>query len=488
MLHPANHHRNNDKTAMDQWSLSNLDEYPRAKKSKQESKKKLRCHITKSSSTKGNWEMLPAAVVDNVFKYLKFNDVKSASSACRNWRHGLYHPRLWQHVRFEISEKSLQRSRYLRNMVGHMVTDATVVFGSMSKDCIEEFLALLECFTFSNQLQSLMLKPSHCHVLHPDETKWQETEQQLIELFMKITEEKSMTRLSFGCLEQLQQKVIDILHHLANVKPDKITTLGLATVKDDPSNYLLNYYDPQLITPFQNLEILSVDYDVLTDLFLDGLKNCRNLNRLVVHVHGVWDGHPGTSENAWKNFKEQHPDCRLRLSLIHAFDEVAVMHNTILRDNMPLSHLRVLFCEGLNIIVLEKLLMYKDTFVSLSWVDCVDMDSRYNLIQSDTPPNIIMLAWLCNKLEEMRIIGYKFFDQDWIGVAKLRSNTLKKLEISSTDILDSDLNFNIFIELPLILGKSCKILNRYDLHPVFLDNSSADSDEYLLPILLADLQ
>lgn len=86
----------------------------------------------------------------------------------------------------------------------------------------------------------------------------------------------------------------------------------------------------------------------MNDNLLKSLKGAKDLERLVVHVHGIWDGHPGTSEIAWTEFKKDNPKCLLRVSLIHAFEEVNNLHDQILRKNMPLSHLKVLFCENVS--------------------------------------------------------------------------------------------------------------------------------------------
>lgn len=67
-------------------------------------------------------------------------------------------------------------------------------------------------------------------------------------------------------------------------------------------------------------------------------------------MHGIWEGHPGTSEDAWLNFKEFHQKCLVRISFIHSFDEVNHMQD-ILKKNMPLSHIKVFFCENVSISV-----------------------------------------------------------------------------------------------------------------------------------------
>lgn len=90
----------------------------------------------------------------------------------------------------------------------------------------------------------------------------------------------------------------------------------------------------------------------MSDIFLNSLEDINNFRRLIVHVHGVWNGHPGTSEDAWVRFKVAHPECELRMSFIHAYDEVSHMQDHILRSTMPLSHLKVFFCEHVSILLM----------------------------------------------------------------------------------------------------------------------------------------
>lgn len=91
-------------------------------------------------------------------------------------------------------------------------------------------------------------------------------------------------------------------------------------------------------------QVLSVDYDIVSDLFLRTLENASDLKRLVVHVNGAAGNHPGTTNDAWSDFRAIHPACELRLTLVHAYQEVYIL-DEILKKNMPLSHLKVFFCE-----------------------------------------------------------------------------------------------------------------------------------------------
>lgn len=52
------------------------------------------------------------------------------------------------------------------------------------------------------------------------------------------------------------------------------------------------------------LQILSVDYDYVSDSMLAALSEV-GLLRFVIHVHGIEEAHPGTSNAAWTNFVHQ---------------------------------------------------------------------------------------------------------------------------------------------------------------------------------------
>lgn len=95
-------------------------------------------------------------------------------------------------------------------------------------------------------------------------------------------------------------------------------------------------------------QVLSIDFDQLSDNFLSCLDDSKELERLIVHLHGVRDGHPGTTNAAWADFKSKHPNCELRLTVIHSYDEIRVLQDTVLRGQMPLSHLKVFFCENVS--------------------------------------------------------------------------------------------------------------------------------------------
>lgn len=98
----------------------------------------------------------------------------------------------------------------------------------------------------------------------------------------------------------------------------------------------------------EHFQVLSIDYDQLSDEFLYKLEAAKQLERLVVHLHGVRKNHPGTTNKAWDDFRQNHPTCEFRLTVIHAFKDIKSIHETVMRRFMPLSHLKVFFCESVS--------------------------------------------------------------------------------------------------------------------------------------------
>lgn len=94
---------------------------------------------------------------------------------------------------------------------------------------------------------------------------------------------------------------------------------------------------------------MSIDYDHLSDTMLYKLDGAEKLERLVVHLHKISKNQEGTTNGAWRYFKEVHPHCLLRLTLIHAYNAIENMPVDVLREEMPLSHIKVLFCENVSI-------------------------------------------------------------------------------------------------------------------------------------------
>ncbi|XP_025831431.1 F-box only protein 33 isoform X2 [Agrilus planipennis] len=463
--------------------------WPKAKKSK-----------TDQVVSSGNWAQLPSVILYDVFSFLSQKDRINASSVCRNWRHVIFHPNFWNEFTFTIQAGQHEKTKYLSRTLSSLVKNAVIKFDSLTPVCMTEFTALLQNLSTNTKLKSLMLEPSHCRLVEPveycfDTLNYFSNLSEIIKIFCNFPLEK----FSIGGCEELCQFVPQYLERLSNTRPEQVSILGLASVKDDPSNYLICEVDAVLFSAFRNLKILSIDYDALCDDVLDTLNGAENLKRLIVHVHGVWFGHPGTSNEAWAKFKQVHPTCEFRLTLIHAYEEVFHMENGILQIQMPLTHLKVFFCEHINVDVLNLLSSwYPQTLRSIMWVDSrsPDLEGTWDLVnrfrdaEINEPDPLVMAAWLCTKLEEVVLLGYKYYEEDLVAIARLRGNTLKNLEVASEDIISNEgckIPTNLIEEMSKIFDRPWAPLKSSELHPVICNPTDGDSDEYLQPKVLADL-
>lgn len=134
-------------------------------------------------------------------------------------------------------------------------------------------------------------------------------------------------------------------------KPKKVESLSLASVKSDPSYYFMKPLTSAALAPFCGLHKLSIDFEHVTDDLLGRLETIPTLRALVVHVHGClhFDDRTVVSDDAWTALAAKNKSLELHLTLIYAYEAVQVLHSHILSAHMPLSHLKVLFCEYVSI-------------------------------------------------------------------------------------------------------------------------------------------
>ncbi|KAE8753160.1 hypothetical protein FOCC_FOCC000083, partial [Frankliniella occidentalis] len=193
------------------------------------------------------------------------------------------------------------------------------------------------------------------------------------------------------------------------------------------------------------------------------------------------------------------PSCELRLTLVHSYDAVGVLHNTILRPSMPLSHLRALFCEQINVLALQKVSMwYANTLRSIYWVDSLQSAGTNTLLDLEEGPftnpdqiipnPLIMCAWRCIKLEEIVLLGYKLWETEVLAIFRLRPS-LHHFDVWDGDILlDESESLESFQQgLSNEIGTSWEPMNDGNLNEVILNPHNGDSDEYVLPVVINDL-
>lgn len=91
-----------------------------------------------------------------------------------------------------------------------------------------------------------------------------------------------LEQFSIGGSEDLSQFVPDLLQVLIKQSPEKVTLLGLASVKEDFLNYSICDLQPSLITSFTNLKV-SIVY-TLSIFYLQTYRN----SLFPKSVHSEW--------------------------------------------------------------------------------------------------------------------------------------------------------------------------------------------------------
>ncbi|XP_066259438.1 F-box only protein 33 [Euwallacea similis] len=445
-----------------------------------------------NSNGSSEWALLPSVVLEQIFDLLNARDRKNASTVCRQWRKIHFHPKWWPTMKFKIEHDNIAKAKFYSSTFGRVVMEATVVLDSLSPECIYEFIYLLKLLNENNRLRSLILEPSHCRIMDTYTSFIKErSEKDVIEIFdFLIAILPRLTSFSLGGLEDLARYSDTIITSLT---PCKVKLLGLASVKEDLLEYEENCFKADALSPFKNLQILSIDYDQLSDDFLYNLEELKHFNRLVVHIHSVPQNHCGTSNAAWRDFRVAHPQCLLRLTVIHAYRAIHRLHRDVLRKEMPLSHIKVFFCEDVNVDVLHILsTSYTCTLRSVVWIDSIsDTTSSWRLTDSaESPDPFVLMSWLCASLEELVLYGYKYPEENLVAISRLKGTKMKRLEIPTDDIYSGygyGYQPDNFKDVAKNLQFAWNPVYKSDLHPVILDPNSGDSDEFLLPYVLADL-
>lgn len=241
--------------------------------------------------------------------------------------------------------------------------------------------------------------------------------------------------LDLGAIEALSYYGHDFLKAMG--KPQELLQLTLASIKYDPSHYPILSLDSTLLQKCAALQVLSLDYDTLSDELLHTIQ-VLPLRKLLIAVHGLdSEEHPDVSETAWSNFSDHFSSIELVLTLVYAYEAIALLQHRVLRSNMPVTHVRLLFCEKMNAEALDWMsLHYRETLRSIHYVDApykyshrMNSSRRVSLLQDP----FVMMAWRCKQLEEIVVHGYLMDPHNLVGIARLRGRQLKRLEVSMID-------------------------------------------------------
>ncbi|GAB1865407.1 F-box only protein 33 [Camponotus japonicus] len=446
-----------------------------------------------------SWNNLPSVILQEIFSYLSHETRIRASQVCRNWRYTLFHPSFWKKITFVFrDEDSVLWARSLANYFALSVHEATIRWDKpIHIDYVGETYKLLKQLSHNKQLRKLFLEFNSNAYDFPfdnedDSNCYRFT---LIESIANIIETSNyLEALSLGCSEELIMNMFVILEPLRLHHAKHLTHLSLASVKDDPDYYDFFELDNTIFNSFIRLSVLTLDYEFVSDSLLKALDNgC--MQRLVIHVHGWKNDYPGTTNTAWQMFSQKNPQCELRLNLIHSYAGVKVLHTDIFCPAMPLTHLKVLFCENVNNRALLRLSMwYSHTLRSLTWIDSIDrvkqMPATFDPNDPNSPDPLVLVAWKCTKLTKVVFLGHKYYQENLLAIARLRGNTLKLLVFAKSDITSESKSWHtaesITHEIRDIMGLHWMPLSDSELPMVILDPFKGDSREVIMPLVLND--
>ena len=216
-----------------------------------------------------------------------------------------------------------------------------------------------------------------------------------------------------GCLAELTDKTNELLTVLANHQTSSLQIVHLTSVKEDPDSYELIEFPIQQLSLLSRLRVLGVDYDYISkellDVFLE--KGRIPLDKLVIHVHGVDSTRDQIPNHTWMMLVKANPSFEITLNLIHSSDGASSLLD-ILCPAMPLAHLRMFFCQQINLAAMGFISQHMGN--SLRSIQIVDgmVDGRPNIYQTalgEEDP-FVMLAWRCPNLTKFTLTGKLFLN------------------------------------------------------------------------------
>uniref|UniRef100_A0A182NGU0 F-box domain-containing protein n=1 Tax=Anopheles dirus TaxID=7168 RepID=A0A182NGU0_9DIPT len=418
-----------------------------------------------------NWGQLPALAITNVFQHLNHSDRLNASTVCWHWRSVVFQPRFFNRIQFDVAREQNKKNSFFLQKLAHIVSEVNITFDSCNLYDVELTAEILYKLSKSARLLSLSILPKYATLVTPGRFYSEEEWNYILKLFVQplvtLLNRKNppLRALDLGCSEILALHASDFLNCTA--KPQLLERLAFASVKQDPGHYPLGLIEPPAFEKCTSLRMLSLDYDSLCDEMLQTLQ-LLPLRQLIVHVHGIDEYHFGLSEDAWASFRTKNPDTELHLTLVCAYEAVDILQTHILRPSMPLTHLKVLFCE-------KRIEEYRNIM---------------ELVMRTEQDPLVMMAWRCKKLQEIILHGYVLDPHNLVGVARLRGQNLQVLEVSGLHLSIPSLMVKPFVEeISVQLGKKWCPLDAKTLPPAlrFYPVSDEVRDQYILKYIRKDI-
>ena len=162
------------------------------------------------------------------------------------------------------------------------------------------------------------------------------------------------------------------------------------------------------LSAFRNLSVLGLDYDYMTaELLAEFAQNNRaKLERLIIHVHGIEPGRATIPNSTWQHLVTYNPKVKVTLNMIHSIDGAAGLLD-ILRPALPLSHLRMFFCQRINVAAINFISQHIcSSFESLHIIDGMAGYGTNSYYEAETDEDpFVMMAWKCPNLSSFTLIG-----------------------------------------------------------------------------------
>ncbi|XP_037937865.1 F-box only protein 33 [Teleopsis dalmanni] len=442
------------------------------------------------------WAEIPILALGEIYSYLQPEDRFNASLVCRHWRGVLFQRRFFSNFKFKLHIGNERQCVFFRNSISNLTSELIIIFDFHNVFHIEKIRRILYRIARCENIQGLRFQTNSVGFIPPGDISDEnlvDIEQIFVEPLKYFLSRKgtSCRVLDLGSIETLTYYAHEFLKSFK--KPQALEELTLASLKYDPCHYSMLVIENSMLQKFTSLQVLSLDYDSVNEELINTIR-ILPLKKLLIFIHGLDRTHPGISDASWQNFANNFPSIELYLTLIYAYEAVEVLQVRILRRSMPLTHLRVLFCDFINAEALEWLSIHNSgTLKSVQWIDsaCKHSDkSVMDLFMHSGQDPLIMMSWRCHYLEEIVIHGYVLDPHNIVGISRLRGNSLKRLEVSMIDETPDELTMDTFIEeINILLGQKWQPLTPNQLHPAlgYTPVTEEARDDFVFDLIRSDI-
>ncbi|EDW17348.1 F-box/LRR-repeat protein 21 isoform X1 [Drosophila mojavensis] len=381
------------------------------------------------------WHTIPAVALNQIFDYLDTRDRISAANCCWAWRQHFFQRRYFRNFRFHIDVAKDEQLAFFHRSMANLAKELVIVFDFHNAFHIQKMRRLLYKAARCDNIRAIRFQTNNVGLVAAGNMHSEHLvaiEQCFVEPLKLILSRKNQACqiLDLGAIEALTYYGQDFLKTMG--KPQELLQLTLASIKYDPSHYPILGLDATLLQKCAALQVLSLDYDTLNDELLHTIQ-VLPLRKLLIVVHGLdQEEHGDVSEAAWSNFSTHFTNIELVLTLVYAYEAVEQLQMRILRRHMPVTHIRMLFCEFMNHEALDWMSVHNsDTLRSIYYIDSLSKHSNMRHTRRQDP--FVMLSWRCKQLEEIVVHGYTMDPHNLLGIARLRGRQLRRLEVSQID-------------------------------------------------------